>query len=60
MGMHAAVRIMGFGIHPVVVHGEALCRMFRQAIRGVTTLPRYLTLMKTATNQQHRSARWGN
>jgi hypothetical protein len=60
MGMHAAVRIIGFGIHAGVVNGEALCRMFRQAIRGVTTLPQYLTLMKTATNQQHHSAKWGN
>jgi len=25
-------RIIGFGIHPGVVNGEALCRMFKQAI----------------------------
>jgi putative transposase len=33
----------GFGIHAGVVNGEALCRMFKQAIRGVTTFPRYLS-----------------
>jgi putative transposase len=36
-------RIIGFGIHAGIVNGEALCRMFKQAIRGVTTLPRYLS-----------------
>ena len=36
-------RIVGFGIHAVIVHDEALCRMFKQATRGVTTLPRYLS-----------------
>src|SRR2546425_3473508 len=28
-------RIIGFGIHAGVVDGDALCRMFKQAIRGV-------------------------
>jgi transposase InsO family protein len=36
-------RIIGFGVHAGVVNGEALCRMFKQAIRGVTTLPKYLS-----------------
>src|SRR6516164_6839015 len=36
-------RIIGFGIHVGVVNGEALCRMFKQAIRGATTLPKYLS-----------------
>jgi putative transposase len=27
-------RIIGFGIHAGIVNGEALCRMFKQAIRG--------------------------
>jgi hypothetical protein len=27
-------RIIGFGVHAGVVNGEALCRMFKQAIRG--------------------------
>jgi hypothetical protein len=40
---HYARRIIGFGIHAGVVNGEALCRMFKQAIRGVTTFPRYLS-----------------
>jgi hypothetical protein len=40
---HYTRRIIGFGIHAGVVNGEALCRMFMQAIRGVTTLPRYFS-----------------
>jgi len=36
-------RIIGLGIHAGIVNGEALCRMFKQAIRGVTTFPRYLS-----------------
>ena len=36
-------RIIGFGIQAGVVDGLALCRMFKQAIRGVTTLPKYLS-----------------
>jgi len=40
---HYTRRIFGFGIHAGVVNGEALCRMFRQAIRGVTTFPRCLS-----------------
>jgi putative transposase len=36
-------RIIGFGIQAGVVDGLALCRMFNQAIRGVTTVPRYLS-----------------
>src|SRR3954465_5733860 len=35
-------RIVGFGIQAGVVNGEALCRMFKQAIRG-TTSPKYLS-----------------
>src|SRR5262245_10155691 len=33
---HYTRRIIGFGIHAGVVNGEALCHMFKQAIRGVT------------------------
>jgi hypothetical protein len=36
-------RIIGFGIQSGVVDGMALCRMFKQAIQGVTTFPRYLS-----------------
>ena len=36
-------RIIGFGIQAGVVDGLALCRMFKQAIRRVTTLPKYLS-----------------
>jgi len=35
--------IIGFGIQAGVVDGVALCRMFKQAIRGVTSLPKYLS-----------------
>ena len=35
-------RIIGFGIQTGVVNGEALCRMFKQAIRGAT-VPKYLS-----------------
>jgi putative transposase len=35
-------RIIGFGIHSGVVDGMALCRMFKQAIRGAG-LPKYLS-----------------
>jgi transposase InsO family protein len=34
-------RIIGFGIQ--AVDGRALCRMFKQAIRGATTFPKYLS-----------------
>src|SRR5215831_1324466 len=40
---HYTRRIIGFGIHAGAVNGEALCRMFKQAIRGVTTFPRYVS-----------------
>src|SRR5262249_49940253 len=40
---HYTRRIIGFGIHAGIVNGEALCRMFKQAIRGMTTFPRYLS-----------------
>ncbi len=36
-------RIIGFGIHAGGVDGMALCRMLKQAIRGVTALPKYLS-----------------
>ena len=41
---HYTRRIIGFGIQAGVVNGEALCRMFKQAIRGVTGVPQYLSL----------------
>ena len=40
---HYTRRIIEFGIHAGVVNGEALCRMLKQAIRGATTVPRYLS-----------------
>jgi len=40
---HYTRRIIGFGIHAGVVNGEALCRMFKQAIRSVTAVPKYLS-----------------
>jgi transposase InsO family protein len=40
---HYTRRIIGFGIHAGVVNGETLGRMFKQAIRGMTTFPRYLS-----------------
>jgi hypothetical protein len=40
---HNTRRITGFGINADVVNGETLCRMFKQAIRGVTTFPRCLS-----------------
>jgi hypothetical protein len=40
---HYSRRVIGFGIQAGVVNGEALCRMFKQAIRGVTTFPTYLS-----------------
>jgi transposase InsO family protein len=39
---HYTRRIIGFGIHVGVMNGEALCRMFNQAIRGAS-LPKYLS-----------------
>jgi putative transposase len=36
-------RIIGFGAHAGVVDGVALCRMFRRAIVGQRTLPKYLS-----------------
>jgi putative transposase len=35
-------RIIGFGVHSGIVYGEALCRMFRRAIRAMV-LPKYLS-----------------
>jgi transposase InsO family protein len=35
-------RIIGFGVHPGIVDGAALCRMFRRAIR-CRALPKYLS-----------------
>jgi transposase InsO family protein len=40
---HHTRRLIGFGIHAGVVNGEALCRIFKQAIRGVTAVPKYLS-----------------
>ena len=39
---HWTRRIIGFGVHPGVVDGVALCRMFNHATRG-QSLPRYLS-----------------
>jgi hypothetical protein len=40
---HHTRRIIGFGIHAGVVSGEALCRMLKQAFRGVTAVPKFLS-----------------
>jgi len=40
---HYTRRIIGFGIQAGVVDGMALCRMFKQAIRGVAMLPKYFS-----------------
>jgi len=36
-------RIIGFGVQAGVVDGMALCRMFKQAIRGQQAMPKYLS-----------------
>jgi len=40
---HFTRRIIGFGIHAGVANGEAVCRMFKQAIQTATALPKYLS-----------------
>ena len=40
---HHSRRIIGFGIRAGIVNGEALCRMFKQAIQTATALPKYLS-----------------
>lgn len=47
-------RIIGFGIHQGIVDGEALCRMFRQAIRQ-KSLPKYLS---TDNDPLYRFHQW--
>ena len=53
---HYTRRIIGFGIHVGTVNGEALCRMFKQAIRGVTTGPKYLS---SDHDPLYRFHQWG-
>ena len=36
-------RVIGFGVHPGIVDGIAVCRMFNQAIRGHRAMPKYLS-----------------
>ena len=48
-------RIIGFGIQPDVVDGLALCRMFKQAIRGAS-LPKYLS---SDHDPLYRFHQWG-
>src|ERR1017187_6470521 len=36
-------RIIGFGVHAGTVHGVALCRMFKRAIRWQSWMPKYLS-----------------
>ncbi len=36
-------RIIGFGIHAGTVDGQVLCRMFNHAIRGSSSIPKYLS-----------------
>src|SRR5215831_3324198 len=40
---HFTRRIIGFGIHAGLAKGEAVCRMFKQAIQTATALPKYLS-----------------
>ena len=47
-------RIIGFGVHRGIVDGPALCRMFRQAIRG-QSLPKYLS---TDNDPLYRFHQW--
>ena len=47
-------RIIGFGFHRGIVDGLALCRMFRQAIRG-QSLPKYLS---TDNDPLYRFHQW--
>ena len=47
-------RIIGFGVHRGIVDGLALCRMFRQAIRG-QSLPKYLS---TDNDPLYRFHQW--
>jgi hypothetical protein len=53
---HYTRRMIGFGIQLGVMNGEALCRMFKQAIRGVTAVPRYLSSDHDALYRFHQ---WG-
>ena len=48
-------RIIGFGIQSCVVDGMALCRMFKQAIRGAS-LPKYLSSDHDPLYQFHQWA----
>src|SRR5215471_254135 len=48
-------RIIGFGIQAGVVDGTALCRMFKQAIRGAS-LPKYLS---SDHDPLYRFHQWG-
>src|SRR5215813_1738353 len=48
-------RIIGFGIQAGVVNGTALCRMFKQAIRGAN-LPKYLS---SDHDPLYRFHQWG-
>jgi hypothetical protein len=48
-------RVIGFGIQPGVVDGLALCRMFKQAIRGAS-LPKYLS---SDHDPLYRFHQWG-
>src|SRR5215475_8699983 len=47
-------RIIGFGIQAGVVDGMALCRMFKQAIRGLARLPKY-TVARSLESSTRRS-----
>src|SRR5438034_3095271 len=51
---HFTRRIIGFGVHRGIVDGLALCRMFRQAIRG-QSLPKYLS---TDNDPLYRFHQW--
>jgi hypothetical protein len=51
---HCSRRIIGFGIHAGVVNAEALCRMFKQAIQGVTVLPSYPSSDHDPLNRFHQ------
>jgi hypothetical protein len=46
-------RIVGFGIHRGIVDGEALCRMFKQAIQR-QPLPKYLSTDNDPLSRFHQ------
>jgi hypothetical protein len=48
------LRIIGFAVHAGILDGPAVCRMFNQAISGISTLPRYLSTDHDPLFEFHR------